>query len=384
MTHNAAFSEDISDINIDEGSSSASVSKDTAHLEKCITYHKLLNILSQELPDANSNLLKNPIHPIFQKRNWHEPAQDVWPQLQPALRLASRFIDGYEMLEFWYHLIWGRQEMQYVSNEFGHKLEWFSAEGQPLNTAQKHRITHWLRDFGENQESDFLSFKAGLKLGKTSRSKTQKITIELVWELLEVLRDYGSGTKARSETRLLILNFAIAMILLHELGHAVDLAVSYSSYEPYYGHHAVAEVGHAWGCWAFGGAITTIRNTTEDGLDPIAGFWVATPPSPWHGTLPEFWPASRPPPPVLGDLPKNVTSWVLGMEYIQLVQTEEFWEIDIIVDGMRALHVPPTDEISDNRNPYWVARVGMSRTPNDDVNIESYLFRDGAEFRWDS
>lgn len=90
--------------------------------------------VTKELPNADSKLLKNETHPIFQKKNWEKPVHSAWPLLEPALRLASRFIGEEEMLAFWYHLVWGTQKMQDESEKFGHTLEKFSAEGPPLTT----------------------------------------------------------------------------------------------------------------------------------------------------------------------------------------------------------------------------------------------------------
>ena len=374
MTRNAALSDDVTNTNKDEVSPNAATSDNTARLERWIKYGKLLELVSQELRDASSTLLKNPIHPIFQKQNWHNPAQDIWPQLQPALRLASRFVGEDEMLGFWFHLVWGRKEMQDVSKEFGYSLERFSAEGPPLDTKQKQHISLWLREYGERQQNTFLSFKAGVKLGIATRTAAKHIIVELRWEFLELLRDHGSGQKVLSETQLLTISFLIAVTLVHELGHVVHLSVSRSKYEPYYGDHVLAEVGDAWACYTFGGAITRMWIPTTTEKDCVNGFWVTTPPSPWQeAPRSKAWPASRPPPPVLGDLAKRATCWVLATEYIQRVQTEKFWEKDVKAHGVTALRVPPIDGIHDiqlSLQSNWMASVSMSRGPNNEMIIE--------------
>ena len=380
MTCNPALSDDVTNTNKDEVSPNAATSEDTARIQLWIKYEKLLKLVSQELQDASSTLLKNPIHPIFQKRNWQNSAQDLWPQLQPALRLASRFIGEDEMLGFWYHLVWGRKEMQDVSKQFGYSLERFSAEGPPLDTKQKQQISLWLREYGERQQSTFLGFKAGVKLGSATRTPAKNIIVELQWEFLELLRDHASGQKVLSETQLLTVNFLIAVTLIHELGHAVHLSVSRSKYEPYYSDHALAEVGHAWACWIFGGAITRMWMPTTTETDCVYGFWVTTPPSPWQEAPRST--GSRPPPPVLGDLAKRVTCWVLATEYIQRVQTEKFWEKDVKAHGVRALRVPPIDGIHDSQlslQSNWMASVSMSRGSNDEMIIEDCSSRDGVE-----
>ena len=272
MTCNPALSDDVTNTNKDEVSPDAATSENTARIKLWIKYERLLKLVSQELLDARSTLLKNPIHPVFQKRNWQNSAQDLWPQLQPALRLASRFIGEDEMLGFWYHLVWGRKEMQDVSKEFGYSLERFSAEGPPLDTKQKQQISLWLREYGERQQSTFLGFKAGVKLGSATRTAAKNIVVELQWEFLELLRNHASGQKVLSETQLLTVSFLVAVTLIHELGHAVHLSISRSKYEPYYSDHVLAEVGHAWACWTFGGAITRMWMPTTTETDCVLWF----------------------------------------------------------------------------------------------------------------
>ena len=378
MARGSAFSDTVTHTHESKILPTAAISDNVTISKTEIEYHTLMNLVSQEIPDADPNLLKNPIHSIFQKRNWQKSAQDVWPQLQPALRLASKFISEDEMLAFWYHLVWGRQKMQDVSEKFGYRLERFSAEGPPLNASQKQQIRHWLRDFGENKLSGALAFKSGVTLGQTTRTKAGGIVVNLSWELFEILSKHRSGMKLLSETQLLRVNFLIAIVLLHELGHAVHLSLRCSRYEPYYGNHVVAEVGHAWSCWAFGGAIARINMLTDGTSDFVDGFWVATPPSPWQkGAATESWPASRPPAPILGDLPKVATCWILATEYVQRVQTEKFWDVEIKAHGVGALRVPPIDEHDGDQIRFrgnWTARVRMRRGAKDEMMVEGCFF----------
>ena len=387
MAHKLAQSDMVTAENKDANSSPAN-SDDVEHKNELTKFQRLV---SQEIPDANSKLLKNAIHPIFQKQNWEKQAQRAWPLLEPALRLASRFIGEEEMLAFWYHLVWGRQKMQDVSEEFGHDLERFSAEGPPLTTLQKQQTSNWLQGFRGKQQSPFLKFQAGLlsgdrtdssriAWGKTYYFADGGVIMALNSELLELLRVH----KNFSETQPLRVNFWIAVVLLHELGHAVRGSLGSSEYEPYYGDQVVAEVGHAWGCCAFGGMIQLSRMpTNEKNRTFIAGFRITTPPSPWkQNPLCKKWPASLPPPPILGELPKRATFWFMTTEYIQRVQTDEFWEGDIKTRGVRALHVPPTDGIQDRLllTSNWMANVNIRRGSNDEQEVESGHLRTPAEW----
>ena len=385
MARGPAFSDNVTHTYGNKTSPTAAISDEVTSSKTEIEYNTLVKLVSQEIPDADSNLLKNAIHPIFQKENWQESAHGIWPQLQPALRLASKFIGEDEMLAFWYHLVWGRRKMQDVSDKFGYQLERFSAEGPPLNAIQKQQISRWLRDFGEKRLRGALVFKAGMTLGKTTRTRAGAIIVDLTWELFEILSNHGSGRKLLSETQLLRINFLIATILLHELGHAVHQSLRCSKYEPYYGNHAVAEVGHAWSCWAFGGAIARISMPTNEASDFVGGFWVATPPSPWQMSLvTEAWPATRPPPPLLGDLPKVATCWILATAYVQKVQTEKFWSNEIKAHGVEALHVPPAEDKDGDQRGWdgnWTASVRMRRGAMDEMMVEGCSFRAGVGYQ---
>ena len=186
--------------------------------------------------------------------------------------------------------------------------------GRPLNATQEQQISLGLRDYEDKQRSNLLSFKAGVKLGSASRTKAKNIIVELKWELFEILREHGSGQRILSETQLLRAGF---------------VSVSPSKYERYYGNHVLTEVGHAWACWAIGSAITPNRMPTKVNPDCVGGFWGAIPPSSWqNGPLSGAWPASRPPPPVLGQSPKSATLGVPVTEYVQSLQTGDFRERD--------------------------------------------------------
>lgn len=193
--------------------------------------------------------------------------------------------------------------------------------------------------------------------------------MELYSGLIELLR----GQKILSETQMLRVNFWIAIILLHKLAHAVRQYLSSSLYEPFHGDQVLAEVGHAWTCWVFGGVIERFRLPRCEDPDEIGGFWMTTSSTPWtrFPRSAEFWPANLPQPPVLGNLPQRATMWLLATEYVQRVQTEEFWEEDIRVHGVRALHIAPANDDSQlSSNLDWRAKENMRRGPNGKMETE--------------
>ncbi|KAF6234242.1 hypothetical protein HO173_007662 [Letharia columbiana] len=108
MARNSAGSDDAIHTDRNARAPDHAISDSVPHENKNTEFEALLKLGSQELTDANANLLKNPIHPIFQKQRWRKSAQDAWLPLQPALSLASKAIGEDEMVAFWYHLVWGR------------------------------------------------------------------------------------------------------------------------------------------------------------------------------------------------------------------------------------------------------------------------------------
>lgn len=72
------------------------------------------------LPDTPITL-KNPIHPIFAGRNWSfgrkkRQHSDLWNKLNPALRLATRFITERKIMSRWVRLLHGRKKFDPVRN----------------------------------------------------------------------------------------------------------------------------------------------------------------------------------------------------------------------------------------------------------------------------
>ena len=187
---------------------------------------------------------------------------------------------------------------------------------------------------------------------------------------------------------MLRVNFWIAIILLHELAHAVRQYLSSSWYEPYYGDQVLAELGHAWVGWAFGGVIEPFRlSPTWEDPPCIGGFCIITPPSTWMLYAREAWLPNFPPPPVLGNLPQRATKWTLATEYVQRVQTEEFWEEDVRAYGVRALHIAPTDGCDNSQlasNANWRAKLNIRRGPNGKMKIEGYHINPSARPKKDN
>ena len=72
------------------------------------------------------------------------------------------------------------------------------------------------------------------------------------------------------------------------------------------------------------------------------GITLLTPWPPWWQQNPPGERNGCPLPQLIGDLPESTDMWVVSMEYIQLVQTEEFWRGDIPKRGIAALKIPQT------------------------------------------
>ena len=100
-----------------------------------------------EIPDANCDLLKNRIHPIFQQNNLKPKWDWIWPAVQQILRLASSFLFKDAMIPFWHALLFDRRQIPNSSIIAGYPLEHVSVEGQ-LDAQKKERTRFWLQHYG--------------------------------------------------------------------------------------------------------------------------------------------------------------------------------------------------------------------------------------------
>lgn len=299
-----------------------------------------------ELPDANATLLQNELHPIFARKNWQgDLTEACWVALLSVLCLASRFVCEESLWPFWYQLIWGREAMPEKSAAFGCPLERFDVDAEkPLDASQMQELKNFLQRYGKKDTCRFEfchdhSMKAHAKacsvnVKRKCASKGQHTIVRIHPQYLDLLTAIGLGTLDMSQSQLLRVQFALAKTLVHELNHTIRKGCSVNRYEPCYGNHIVAEAGRAWECWLFGGAVGPAPgfNDTQGGI-VLWGPW----PSTWGNNPGPIWKSL---PPVLGEIPEHMTVWIVGMGYIQRIQTEGFWNVDVKAGGLRVFQIP--------------------------------------------
>ena len=299
-----------------------------------------------ELPVANCYLLKNKIHPIFGRQNFENAWHHVWPHIQQILRLASRFIDDEAVLPFWHALLFERRPMLGLPPIESYVPERFSVGG-PLNLQQMERTRICLQHYGGLgalkigfytdpmlECHAYCSRDMGRSLTKHTYPGTNSF-IKLDDRYRDVLDRHITGRKPMTESQLLRFQFAIAKTLVHEVAHAVYRTLSLSPIEPYVNIQLVSELGRAWELWTFGCLPTpalSLRDCSH-GLVCIA---------PWPDnfeTTRTLNPAG-PVRPILGPMNVGRVSYAVEMEWIQKVQTEEFWDIEVKHRGVDALKIP--------------------------------------------
>ncbi|MCJ1453973.1 hypothetical protein MMC28_004323 [Mycoblastus sanguinarius] len=296
--------------------------------------------------NAKTDLLRNEIHPMFQKANWDETLQDAWEPLVPVLRLASRFVGHNEMLPFWHQLLYDRRVMPKLSAKFGHETEHFCAI-DPLEETQARHTACFLAFYGKvgvwkigfydrNDERSAHAYTRRDTGNPMGTGTFSFIKLSLVYR--EILTAHASGHTSLPHSQLLRVQFSLATTIIHEVAHAVRNASSFSEHEPYYGDQILNELGRAWESWAFGGILHPVCGWKDMRL----GITLLTPWPPWWQQNPPGERNGCPLPQLIGDLPESTDMWVVSMEYIQLVQTEEFWRGDIPKRGIAALKIPQT------------------------------------------
>ena len=288
-----------------------------------------------ELPVANCYLLKNKIHPMFGRQNFGNTWHHVWPHVQQILRLASRFVDDEAVLPFWHALLFEKRPMLGLPPIESYVPEHVSVGG-PLNLQQMERTKICLQHY-----RGLGTLKVGFYTDPMGRSLTRHTYpgansfINLDDRYREVLDRHITGRKPMTETQPLRFQFAIAKTLVHEVAHAVYRSFSLSPIEPYVNTQFVSELGRAWELWTFGCLPTpalSLRDCSH-GLVCIA---------PWPDnfeTTRTLNPA-EPVRPMLGLMNVGRVSYAVETEWIQKVQMEAFWDIEVKHRGVGCFEDP--------------------------------------------
>ncbi|KAI9880102.1 MAG: hypothetical protein M1830_005347 [Pleopsidium flavum] len=293
------------------------------------------------LPNATLGDLSNPIHPLLFGLQKHT-------YLQPALRLASKFLDEPCLLPYWHGLIFGTYyHLPNTSQKFNAPCYCFLQRPGPLSMPQIQQVRNAMRHAAHTTTYEFApraSIDAWAICTRTPTSARAPFpgtgsTIRLSEVFLTILHPATSlNTPQRLRT-----SFLLANTLAHEFTHAARNArikppdPPIEDFEPFFYDQRRAEVGHAWESVTLGGRIFPFLNAynsrygmcIEKWPDLDEKYMIVRPP------LPGSWAApiavSRKPP------KKWSTIYTIPMPFVQSLFMQKFWDQDVKVFGVKGL-----------------------------------------------
>lgn len=297
--------------------------------------------------------LSNPIHPIFDQRNFVDPSIDYVP-LQNSLRLASRFLTAEQLLPFWYTLLCCP-----IETATTHPLPSPSERLARLTDEQKNEVTtrlellsrcvtftsektHWSRgDTGYTER---------LLIDAPSPFRGVQTNVSVTGRVFRMVEQSFSRPYMDNHTRLW-LHFLLANLLLHELAHVAVYAAhprppTYDPIQAYFLSGArTTEEGMEWEAFVFGGLLYEVpaflfwkRDRAVFGSKIVLREW----PSP--RLVAHYRKSVYPRPfPVKGILPELDRFWLVNPNYLEKLFTTAFWEETLPCVGAIALRPECTE-----------------------------------------
>lgn len=295
------------------------------------------------LPNAHLGDLNNPIHPLFS-------GLQQYGYLEPALRLASKFLDEPCLLPYWNALIFGTYHyLPSTSQKFNAPCFSFQRPGplgqpqlQLTQRAMLHaaRTTHYEFEEGSSTEAWALCLRSATPALQPFPGTGSIIRLSKAF--LTVL-DPATNLTIPQRLR---TSFLLANTLAHEFAHAARNArikpprPPIEDFEPFFYDHRRAEVGHAWESVVLGGRIFPFLNAFDSRFGMCLEKWpdleekymVVRPDQPGCPPIP----LSRAPP------KKWSTMYTIPMPFVQAMFTEDFWNRQVRIFGVNALRFEKT------------------------------------------
>ncbi|KAL9607808.1 MAG: hypothetical protein Q9167_007313 [Letrouitia subvulpina] len=295
---------------------------------------------AMELENCKPSNLTNEIHPLFHRDCFDDTPDPVYDQLIPGLRLATMFLTQPDCMQFWITLAKGERkqdlEMSRRCGQRRHRI----IRNVKMTKENTDEVIQYIRDLGDAKVIHFtwargLLFHGHEAFGTAARvcdfsrentrnphTKLQRCHIKLNSDFYVIAKKM-SRMKYPDEAQKLRFNFNIAIIMLHESAHTIELSQwlnrEPSPYEPFLLHQNDAELGFAWENYMFGGRVAPINDRVD------GNFGIGT----------YDWPL----PP--GELnPERTIVHSVSMRYIENLQQNETWQRESDAQDWRHFHIP--------------------------------------------
>ena len=233
--------------------------------------------------DQACSNLDDDIHPLFRIENFKENAHDIYTCLMPALRLASKLLTEPVVSLFWHTACFGKRDPDpklpksfdgHTARRIREPVHW-TPEGEK-------RVKKLLDNLSDSLTFDFTSkfdypvdryaehgilpAKWPLKPRKYSRIIFGQDTYTTAKKLAML--------KMPDPMQVLRFHFLFAVILVHEIAHAIESRHKLASdgttiedgrcdNEAYYGDHEWCEAGRAWEKTVFHGTFLPINKRVD-------------------------------------------------------------------------------------------------------------------------
>ncbi|XP_014556993.1 hypothetical protein COCVIDRAFT_77369, partial [Bipolaris victoriae FI3] len=226
--------------------------------------------------------LDNKIHPLFQSRRWPDLKREDYTLLLPALRIATKLMTEPAILKWWKHTLFGRVEVDKFRRRYLANTPYESSDDadSELHVFFTKKLPYVLEIGFENLDKSmaridgcafgstaaYIRFRHSLILAAAYPFfDTPRIILhtQYLFSLKYLLSHGGSAHELKT------LYLQLAITLCHELAHIVwqyrlsrevkPWAPETDSIEPL--HQAsehLAELGHSWELYVFGGSIWTL------------------------------------------------------------------------------------------------------------------------------
>ena len=310
-----------------------------------------VDMLGPRLPN-----LTNEIHPLYQRDAFTGCEDEVYEQFLPALRLASLWMTQPICFQFWVTLAMGHREVDETMSSRFNRLQHRIRNDAPLTKEDALGVIKYIREISKDYRLSF-TFQDNFKQhGATIFGGTNKVC-DVGWSdserpsngLLRIFTklssDYYVAAKKLSQLKypdlaqVLRFQFGLAVLLVHETCHAIELAhirkrpdvVPDAAYDPQYeqwiGHEPYfydsirPELGLTWETYMFGGRILPIN----DRVDCLHGLCVFD----WPDKNAPFDPNSR-------------EVHTIPMTYIEKMFQMSTWEQDFDLSKKDIWHIPRT------------------------------------------